>query len=528
MATITDIDDGKGRVLTGTVGEDNIINGLGGNDYLVGQEKQDLLYGGDDNDTFEGGAGSDFFYGQAGADTVEFRGYGSDLDYFMDFKVREQDKVDVKALNISSFDTLKALLSITEAGLAIGWGENADLLCSLTLSGIKKLNQVKAAQFIFSTDATNDVLVMDDGGGFISGGLGDDTITGGAGNDVIIGDQGNDSLHSGGGERDRIYGGGGADSIYVGTLLGGAVDGGKGLDILTLQVEAALVTYDYSVDLERGLVTIGNAKTTFNNVEIFAVEGLSTNGGDVNIDIDGTDGDDVLSFRYKDGNYIPGVMDMIEVTVKGSAGADIIDSGFGFYTTVVFDQRVKIDRTNPDKSTGDAKGDTYNGVNFHLSDRDDVYIGGKSGTILHAGGGDDDIKGGSFADWIYGGRGADILDGRGGEDIYVFETLADSTNKRPDRIKFEDGVDKLTFVLIDANELTSDGDPDTWDDHEVFSIVDKFTGVAGQLQWDHLVIKGKKETWLEGDVNGDARADITLILEGHVTITSADIVELSL
>lgn len=528
VATITDIDDGKGRVLTGTPGEVNTINGLGGDDHLVGQENQDLLYGGDGNDSFEGGAGSDFFWGQAGADTVEFRGFGSDLDYFMDFKASERDKVDVTALNISSFDTLKALLSITDAGLAIGWGENADILCSLTLSGIKKLNQAKPGQFVFSTNDTDDVLTMDDGGGFISGGLGDDTIIGGAGNDVIIGDQGNDTLHSGGGTKDRIYGGAGADSIYVDTLLGGTVDGGKGVDMLTLQLEAALVRYNYSVDLENGTVTIGSAKTSFSNIEIFAVDGLAHNFADVNIDISCTDGEDVLVFRYKDDNFVPGVMDIIGVTVQGSAGADIIDAANGYRVTVVYDERVKIDRTDPDKSTNDAKGDILKGVNFQLSDANDVYIGGKFGGEINAGGGDDDIKGGAAQDWITGGAGADTLDGRGGADIYTFRALTDSTNKRPDRIKFEDGTDLLSFVLIDANELTSDGNPDTWDDHEVFSIVDKFTGVAGQLQWDHLVIKGKKETWIEGDVNGDSKADMTVILDGHVTITSEDIFELSL
>jgi Ca2+-binding RTX toxin-like protein len=527
MATITDIDDGKGRVLTGTPGEDNTINGLGGDDYLVGQEGQDLLYGGDGNDSFEGGAGSDFFWGQAGADTVEFRGFGSDLDYFMDFKASERDKVDVKALNISSFDTLKALLSVTEAGLAIGWGENADLLCSLTLSGIKKLGQAKAGQFVFSTNDTNDVLTLDDGGGFVSGGLGDDTITGGAGNDVIIGDQGNDILHSGGGARDRIYGGAGADSIYVDGLLGAAADGGKGIDMLTLQVDAALFRYDYSVDLDSGTIEIGGAKATFSNIEIFAVDGFAVNLSNVNIDIHCTDGEDVLMFRYRDNNYIPGVTDVIGVQVHGSAGADIIDAGIGYHVTVVYDTRVKIDRANADKSTGDAKGDILKGVNFELSAGNDVYIGAKMGGFIDAGGGDDDIRGSSRQDLITGGEGTDTLDGRGGADIYFFRTPVESTNKRPDRVNFEDGVDLMSFALIDANVFTNDGDETTWGDHESFTVVDMFTSVAGQLQWDHLLIKGRKETWIEGDVDGDGRADFTVILEGHVAFTREDVLELN-
>lgn len=520
MATITDIDDEAGRVLTGTPGEGNTIKGLGGDDYLVGQEQQDLLYGGTGNDTFEGGAGSDFFWGEKGADTVEFRGFGSDLDYFMDFKVSQRDKVDVKALNISNFDTLKALLSITDAGLAITWGENADLLCSLTLSGIKKLNQVKPAQFIFSTNNTNDVLTMDDGGGFISGGLGDDTIDGGTGNDVIIGDQGNDRLYSGGGTNDRIFGGAGADSIYIDGFLGASVDGGKGLDILTLQVDAALFEYNYTVDLDRGAMAIAGAEASFKNVEIFAVEGRAILA-DVNIDISCTDADDVLTFRYSD-TYIPGSTLDIGVTVEGSAGADIVDAGIGYNVTMVYDSRVKIDRTNPEKSTNDAKGDILNGVaSFQLSAKDDVYIGGEAGAFIDAGAGDDDIRGGALVDWITGGAGADRLDGEGGHDLYVYDALDDSTNKRPDRIKFEDGVDLLTFVLIDANAQT----PQI---HDHFTIVDKFSGVAGQLQWDHLNINGKKETWLEADVTGDGRADMTVILEGHVTISSDDFLELSI
>lgn len=519
MATITDIDDATGRVLTGTPGEDNTIKGLGGDDYLVGQEKQDLLYGGIGNDSFEGGAGSDFFWGEAGSDTVEFRGFGSDLDYFIDFSVAEKDKVDVTALNISSFDTLKPLLSITDAGLAVGWGENADLLCSLTLSGIRKLSAIKASQFVFATANTNDVIKFGNSGDFVSGGLGDDKMVGGAGNDVLIGDQGNDRLFSGGGTNDRIYGGAGADSIYVDGNLGATADGGKGLDLFTLRIDVAFLRYNYSVDLAAGTVEFGGKRATFSNCEIFAVEGHAVVGARVNIDISSTDGDDVLTFRY--GNYwVPGLTSEIDVRVAGSAGADIVDAGIGYNVTMVYDTKVKVDLTDTDKSTGDAKGDILKGVRFELSDFDDVFIGGKADVVVDAGRGDDDVKGGAGDDWLSGSAGADILDGRGGRDIYQYIFLADSSNKHADRVRFEDGTDLVSFAAIDANKLTKE--------HDLFSLVDRFTNVAGQLQWDHLNINGKKETWLEADINGDGKADMTVILEGHIKITTADILELSL
>jgi len=80
---------------------------------------------------------------------------------------------------------------------------------------------------------------LDDDGGQLEGGDGDDTLTGGEGDDTLIGGGGNNLLRGGGG-NDALIGGDGNDTLYGGggddTLRGGGgndlLNGGDGDDLL--------------------------------------------------------------------------------------------------------------------------------------------------------------------------------------------------------------------------------------------------------------------------------------------------------
>jgi hypothetical protein len=58
----------KNDILVGGTGNDTLV-GLGGNDQLFGEAGNDVLYGGDGNDYLSGGDGNDYLDGGAGVDT---------------------------------------------------------------------------------------------------------------------------------------------------------------------------------------------------------------------------------------------------------------------------------------------------------------------------------------------------------------------------------------------------------------------------------------------------------------------------
>ncbi len=77
----------KAGVIDGTEGQDiltspgarfNLVNGLGGDDVLLGSRRPDALFGGEGNDTLDGGNGNDGLFGGNGNDTM-LGGNGNDL-----------------------------------------------------------------------------------------------------------------------------------------------------------------------------------------------------------------------------------------------------------------------------------------------------------------------------------------------------------------------------------------------------------------------------------------------------------------
>lgn len=158
------------------------------------------------------------------------------------------------------------------------------------------------------------------------------------------------------------------------------------------------------------------------------------------------------------------------------------------------------------------------GDNLLLGKGGDDTLSGEAGNDeLKGGKGNDTIDGGEGDDLLVGGAGADTLTGGEGADTFFFASAKHSNGKNTDVITDFDVSegDIIDLSSIDANGKKA-GD-------QAFKFIgnDDFSGKAGQLRFE----KSKDLTVIEGDTNGDGKADFVLHLEGKYTVT-ADYFEL--
>jgi hypothetical protein len=136
---------------------------------------------------------------------------------------------------------------------------------------------------------------------------------------------------------------------------------------------------------------------------------------------------------------------------------------------------------------------------------DDSITGGAGRDILYGKNGNDTLNGGGGNDRLIGGLGADILNGGEGRDLYRFEDAAESTGTATDRITFFDAAagERIDLLAIDANGNPDDGD-------QAFTFIGTNTaftqGVKGQLR----VVETGGKWFVEGDIDGDAVADLVI------------------
>jgi len=140
--------------------------------------------------------------------------------------------------------------------------------------------------------------------------------------------------------------------------------------------------------------------------------------------------------------------------------------------------------------------------------------GGRGNDALLGLGGRDKLYGNAGNDRLDGGKGADLLSGGAGADVFVFRSAADIGNRAGarDRITdFQHGRDKIDLSAVDdLTFLAARGKA--------------FTGHAGDLRWSHATEKGKPVTLVQGDLDGDRKADFTLELAGKLTLTKGDFI----
>ena len=155
----------------------------------------------------------------------------------------------------------------------------------------------------------------------------------------------------------------------------------------------------------------------------------------------------------------------------------------------------------------------------------DKLAGNSVGNKLIGNGGVDNISGGAGNDVLGGGAGRDTMSGGLGADRFDFNAITETgkTVLIRDIVKdFTHGSDHIDLATIDANGTTAG--------NAAFLFLGAkgaaFSGFKGQLHWFQSNTAGtaNDKTIIEGDINGDRRADFQIELSGLVTLTKGDFI----
>lgn len=139
----------------------------------------------------------------------------------------------------------------------------------------------------------------------------------------------------------------------------------------------------------------------------------------------------------------------------------------------------------------------------------DVFWGANGNDTLYGYAGNDRLEGGAGADKLYGGSGA---------DTFVFRSVKESTVAASGRDTIFDfsqrEKDKVDLKAIDADT--------THAKDQAFSFIGKkaFSKDAGELRYE----KKGGDTIIHGDVNGDGKADFSILIDASIDFTKADFI----
>jgi Ca2+-binding RTX toxin-like protein len=192
------------------------------------------------------------------------------------------------------------------------------------------------------------------------------------------------------------------------------------------------------------------------------------------------------------GDKLPGIASLIRgdvIVENANEGTDTVLSSISF-TLPTNVENLVLSGSSSLAGTGNA-----------LSN---VITGNAGNNTLQGLAGADMLIGGNGNDQLIGGADADTLIGGPGSDRFVFTAVSDSTVAAPDTIVgFVHGEDLIYFSSIDAN-ASRRGD-------QAFAFGGENTSVVTNgVTW----FESGENTVIQADVNGDANADLNIILVG--------------
>ena len=474
------------------LGAGDIINGLTGDDVLLGGAAGDTIHGGEGNnivlgdhgmvtvaagivtnatttvavsggaDTITTLAGRDFILGGEAGDLVD-AGAGDDAiagDHGT-FAIASPTAFTFTAAEFANggADTLTGGAG---ADLIVGGADN-DLLLgndggNVVLGDHGTVVWESSTGSITVTSSAEsvggaDTIVTGIDADVILGGAGADDITSGAGADVVFGDAGTATLSvglpvsvattaPGSGAGDLIQTNDGAD-----TVLGGdgddTIDGGDGANLVF--GDHGTVVWESStgsITVTSSAESVGGADTIVTGIDADVILGGA--GAD---DITSGAGDDLV---FGDAGTVilsGGLPVSAATTAPGSGAGDLIQTNDGADTVLGGDGDDTIDAGNGANLVfGDYGVVTWNGTLVTVATALDQGVGG--GDTIATGADDDFIFGGNAGDIIHAGAGADVIIGDQGAIIFtdglaLLITNSPATDDGDDQIFGEAGSDVI-------------------------------------------------------------------------------------
>ena len=393
-----------------------------------------------------------------------------------------------------------------------------------------------------------DTLIGDFGANILEGGTdflitisGDDFLFGGGGNDTLDGQFDNDTLNGGSG-ADEMHGGGGIDTLsYLNfsgvTGLFFLINLGPAADLpattgVTITLDASGNGSGIGGDAQ------GDTFTSIENVIGSRFADVLTGNASVN-ELSGDLGDDTLNgggggdtLDGGDGNdtYI---VDNVGVTLTefDGQGTDTVQTSLTFsIQALAFFENITLTGAALANATGNETANVING-NSAIN-----IINGRSGSdTINGNGGNDNLQGSAGNDKLNGGKGFDTLNGSNGfdtltgglgrdtmagglhRDIFDFNAAAESGKVAFTRdiiTDFQKGVDDIDLSTIDAKSGVAGNQA------FIFTGTAPLVHLKGQL---HIKFSGAN-TIVEGDIDGNGAADISIQVNGHKVLTAGDFI----
>jgi Ca2+-binding RTX toxin-like protein len=478
----------EGQHLVGN-NQNNVITGSAKADIIEGGLGDDVLQGNGGGDTLSGGAGDDVYVNLSENDTIiETANGGFDAVFTSATSFSLAGFANVEDLISENYSTDEVLTGNSSDNIIVSgyMAEGSTLQLVSTLYGEVGNDQLIGTQFQNHMDggAGDDILYGLDSFGYMLGlgwpmvnvvlpdGIGDDTLDGGAGNDVLDAGYGQDILKGGigndlldGGEGADTMTGGAGDDIYVVDDLGDVIHEVAGGGHDTVYVLATIY----------GQVSFSNVESVVRLTDM-----------------------DQIQFGDKKANQLTGGQD-IDV-MAGGGGNDTVSGGNG--------NDKLFGNVDNDRLAGGAGNDSLNGGSGQ-----DRLAGGLGADNMTAGTGDDVLT---------GGQGRDVETGGAGADDFDFNTIGESAvgSGRDVITDFVHLFDDIDLSGIDASARTAG--------NQAFHYIGSsaFHARAGEVRFVTINVTGTTgdKTLIEGDVNGDGKADFQIELRGLKVLDAGDFI----
>ncbi|WGM37606.1 FG-GAP-like repeat-containing protein [Caulobacter sp. NIBR1757] len=338
---------------------------------------------------------------------------------------------------------------------------------SFTLAYVLATGETGGGTLTINGVDDKDSLLGTAGDDAINAGVGNDTIHGFGGGDTLHGDDGNDSLW-GGDDGDLLHGDAGADKLY-GEANNDVLHGGVGADYL------------YGGDGLDNLI-----------------------GGDDNDYLDGGAGGDLMAGGLGNDVYIYDDFSDF-VTEAANEGYDIVRS----FRNYIADDNIEAVQA---QGTADL---VINGNSLANN-----LQGNIGNNVLAGQEGVDTLNGNDGDDIIIGGVGNDLLRGGTGADRFVvYQESVSNTVLETDQVYDFSAAegDRIDLMSIDANTRL-DGDQG----FRLVSAFSKYDAAHPELTGQMTLTFAGGVTTVRLDVNGDARVDYQIKINGDVTGESGD------